>query len=124
MVEETPTSSQVKSIRLTPEEIKFLDEHDIKLSELAHTSIEFEQDKKNKETKKLSRQQKVQKAITNGIFLCIGIMFLWTLNFTNNIYGVAIIGGMALCFCIVGGIGLYHGMNQEGMFDRAKHPKQ
>jgi hypothetical protein len=116
-MEEEPSSSQVKSIRLTPEEIRFLDEHNIKLSDLAHTTIEFEQTKKEKEVKKLSRQQKVQKAVTNGAFLIIGIAFLWTLNITNNLFAVAIVGGMGICFSLVGGWGLYSGMKQEGMLD-------
>ena len=111
-----PPSSYPKSVRLTPEEIAFLDKHDISLADLAHEGIA----KKQKEQKKLSTAQKKQKAVIDGIYLMIGVAFIWTLNFSNNIMGIVIVGGLGAGFIIIGTLGLYKGMKTEGIFDRLK----
>jgi hypothetical protein len=121
---EEPLSSQPKTIRLTPDEIKFLDEHDIKLSDLTHSTIEFEKQKQVKQVNSVAKKKKVQNAIRDGLFTIIGIIFLWTLNITGNIIAIAIIAGLGLCFLIVGLLGLVLGMKTEGIFDGFIKPKQ
>jgi len=125
MDDEQHASSTPKTIRLTPEEIAFLDEHDIKLSDLAHSSIEFKKQEKEKEIKKQTRQQKINKMVINGVFTSIGILFLWTLSRTNsNIIGTIIIAGIGICFTAVGAWGLMQGYKQEGMLNNIGRRKQ
>jgi hypothetical protein len=121
---EEPTTSQPKTIRLTPDEIRFLDEHEIKLSDLAHSSIEFEKQKKEKQVTSVAKQKKVQNAVRNGLFMIIGIVFLWTLNITGNIVAIAIIAGLGISFLLAGSLGLFWGMKTEGMFNGIGKSKQ
>ena len=111
------STSNVKSVRITPEKQKLLDELGISLKDAVDEGI----NKKVKEKQKLTKTQKRQKALIDGIYLMIGIAFIWTLNFTNNIYSIAIVGGMGIGFTLIGGINLYRGMKKEGIFDRLKN---
>ena len=121
MAEDIPQISQPKSIRLTQDEIRFLDEHNIKLSELARNSIEFEMEKKEKEQKMKTKKQKINNMVINGLFLIIGIMFLWTLNYTANIISIVIVAGIGFGFSVIGGLNMYKAMKAEGMLNVGKH---
>lgn len=118
MLDEPPEepTSYPKSVRLSPEKQRLLDELGISLKDAVDEGI----NKKVKEKQKLTKAQKRTKAIIDGIYLMIGIGFIWTLNFTNNIYSIAIVGGMGAGFMIFGGINLYRGMKAEGVFDKLK----
>jgi Cu/Ag efflux pump CusA len=112
MADDSP-DAYPKSVRLTSEEQQLLNDLDISFSDLAHEAIE----KKKKKITNKTRQQKVQKALADGIFLIIGIVFIWTLNITSgNIVAIAIVASMGIGFCLFGGIGLYRGMKEEGLF--------
>ena len=118
MFDESPEepSSYPKSIRISPEKQKLLDELGISLKDAVDEGI----NKKVKEKEKLTKAQKRTKAIIDGIYLMIGVAFIWTLNFTNSIYSIAIVGGLGLGFTIFGGYNLYKGMKAEGIFDKLK----
>jgi len=93
----------VKSARLTPEEVKFLDENKISFTDLVRESLT----EKQKKTKLVSKKQLVNKIITNGVYTIIGLALLSALNFSSNLFTVAIIGGLGAFFCLIGGINLY-----------------
>jgi len=116
MPDESP-GSYTKGARLTPEEIRILDELDIPFSDIVHEAIE----KKQKKAVSKSRQQKVQKAAVDGVFLIIGIAFIWTLNFASgSLISIAIVASMGIGFAVLGGFGLYRGMKAEGIIVRKK----
>jgi hypothetical protein len=121
MVEEIPQNapSQVKATRLTNEQIQFMDDLGIDFKELVVEGLE----KKKKKYDMQTRKQKINRMVINGLFLVIGIMFLWTLNMTANIISIVIVAGIGICFTIIGGLNMYKAMKAEGMipeFHRTK----
>jgi hypothetical protein len=110
-----------KAARLTEEEQKLLDDLNIDFSSFTHESFE----KKKKEHEKLSKKQKINKAITNGFFIILGLLFFMALGPQSNIIVIAIVGGLGAMFTLVGGINLIISMKadnifKEGLFVRKK----
>ena len=106
-----PPLSQVKSKRLTPEQIQILDDLEIDFRELVDESIEKKKKKYDAQTKK----KKINAMLMNSLFLIIGILFLWTVNFTGNLISIAIIAGIGIVFSLIGGINVYRAFKAEGM---------
>ena len=116
MTDDSPSENYPKSARLTPEETAFLEDNNLTLKEVAQEGIKH----KKKQIATKTKKQKINAALVNGIFLIIGILFIWTLNFTSSIISIGIIACMGVGFCLVGGLGLYNGMKQEGILVRTK----
>lgn len=106
--------SYPKSARLTPDEQKVLDDLGLDFSTFTHEAI----NEKKKKYDKLSKKQKINRAITNGFFVILGLLFFMALGHQSNMIVIAIVGGLGAMFSIVGGINLYTGMKAEGMFVR------
>lgn len=108
--------SYPKSVRLTPEEQKLLDELNLDFSTLTHDAIE---DKKKK-MKNLSKKQKINRVVKNGFFVILGMLFFMALGPQSNIIVIAIVGGIGAMFSLLGGINLYLDIKEDGVFARKK----
>jgi len=109
-------NSQPKSVRLTSDELDFLQRFDEDFADIVHEAI----DTKKTKTKNITRKQKINKAIINGFYVCLGMMFFMLLGQQTNIYSIIIIAGLGTMFTVVGAIYLYIGMKEEGMFGKHK----
>jgi hypothetical protein len=103
-----------KSARLTPDETKFLDDMHMDFSTFTHEAIE---DKKKKH-RVLTKKQKINHAVINGFYICLGMLFFMTLGSQSNILVIAIVGGIGAMFSLLGGINLYLSMKEDGFFVR------
>ena len=101
-----------KSARLTDEEQSFLDDMNIDFSTFTHEAIE----EKKKKHAKLSQKQKINKAITNGFFVILGLLFFMSLGSQSNLIVIAIVGGLGAMFTLVGGINLIISMKADNVF--------
>ena len=107
----------IKSVRLTPEEARLLDEKQISFTDLVKETI----DKRQKEEKINTKKQTTNKLIANGVYTIIGLAILSTLNMASNLFTIAIIGGLGAFFTLIGGIQLYltiKELNIDGQFKR------
>lgn len=91
----------VKSVRLTQEESKLLG--DESFPDFVRESLK----NKGKKNKVISKKQKINKVITNGVYLIIGIALLSALNLNANIITIGILGGLGSFFSIIGGYNIY-----------------
>lgn len=112
--ESSPSESYPKSARLTAEEQRFLNEMNMDFSTFTHEAI----DERKKKYVKMSKKQKINKAIANCFFVILGLLFFMALGNQSNLIVIAIVGGLGAMFSIMGGVNLYLGMREEGMFVR------
>lgn len=105
-----------KSARLTSDEKKFLDENKISFTDMVKESISS----KKRKHSILTKKQKVNKVITNGFYVMMGMLFFYMLNGIENMLAVGIVAGMGVLFTVVGAINLYLTMKEDGMFGGSK----
>lgn len=103
-----------KSARITSDEKKFLDDNKISFTDMVKDSIES----RKKKHSILTKKQKVNKVITNGFYVMMGMLFFYMLQGIDNVYAVAIVAGMGILFTVVGSINLYLTMKEDGMFGK------
>lgn len=111
MVEEEPI---VKSARLSPEENKVLEDSGLSFADIVRDAIK----KTEKKNKVLSRKQRLNKLIANGVYTIIGLSLLSVLNLSSNIITILIIGGLGSFFTVIGGINLYLTIKEVNIYGK------
>ena len=100
----------IKSVRLSPEEAKILEDHKLSFTDLVRNSLERlpkETEMEKKKDKIKTKKQVVNDLIANGVYTIIGLALLSALNLSSNFFTIAIIGGLGAFFTLMGGIRLY-----------------
>jgi len=105
-----------KSIRLKPDTINEIEKNNINLRELIEDGI----DKKIKKKKVLDKKQKINKVVTNGLWICIGMLFFMLLSSQQTMTGTLIIFGFGAGFTILGAISLYFVFKEDGLIGKNK----
>lgn len=107
----------IKSVRLTPDEARLLDEQQISFADLVRETIE----KKQKKLDNVDKKKKISQLIANGTYLIIGLSLVSGLSVQNNLFSILIVGGLATFFLLIGGINFYTTVKGEKLF--ARKPK-
>jgi hypothetical protein len=101
-----------KSVQLTKDEQDLLG--DESFTDFVRESL------KNKKKKNIviSKKQKINKVIANGVYLIIGVSLLSAVNFNANVLTIGILGGLGAFFCIIGGYNLYLAFKEADFYSR------
>ena len=94
-----------KSVSLYPDEINFLEEHNISLTELTRDKIK----EIRKITKKERKATKNESLFSGLICLCLGIFFLFYIQ-SPNIIAWFVVFGIGFGLCIFGLYSIFAGM--------------
>jgi len=70
--------------------------------------------------KVLDKKQKINRVVTNGIWICVGMIFFMMLGTQQSTLGIVIIAGFGSVFTILGSVNLYLAFKEDGVFARKK----